>query len=329
MDLSTSNYPYKCYLESLLSYNAESKRTHMKTALFYEDGSGLEAVNVKDRGGGYDKRQAIVKDKKVIHFSTQLHIDFFNQKRYLPPGVNVKIRMIRNLDNFSIISNKDGSPYKIKLNPLMKLIVRKIQPTIELVASHKRLLNSKQAQFPFYQSRITSHLVPRGEQRVDLQSIANGGILPCQIFIVLVDHLAYSGNLKKNPFHFQNFGLRNFSFKINGENVPADSFRVDFDNGDYMRLYRNLFECIGIANDNAACGISLEEFKTGCCIIAYESSPDLCNLLHSHEGKTGVIGVNMEFKEPLANSISILSYSIYERVLFIDNDKKCTLEYQT
>ena len=33
---------------------------------------------------------------------------------------------------------------------------------------------------------------------------------------------------------------KNVCFKIDGENAPLDGFKLDFDGGDYMRLYRNL-----------------------------------------------------------------------------------------
>ena len=35
VDQSTSTYPFKCYLETLLSYNADAKNTHLETSFFY------------------------------------------------------------------------------------------------------------------------------------------------------------------------------------------------------------------------------------------------------------------------------------------------------
>ena len=325
-DQSTSTYPYKCCLETLLSYNVDAKNTHLETAFFYKEESGKESSNKKSEGGGYLKRHEKVKDGKKLYFSTQVHVDFFNTVRFLPPGVEVRLRFIRNQDSFSIITDKSGVNYKIKVNPKLKLVVRKIIPSDDLIDAHQKLFKSGNAKFPFSQSKISSHLVARGVETVDLQSVARG-VLPSQIFLFMVDHTAYSSNLKMNPFHFQNFGLSNIVFKVDGENVPLDGFRVDFDTGDYMRLYRNLLDCVGVASDNTGIYLNLEDFKTGCCIIGYSRCPDLCNLAHSHKGEPGVIDVSMTFKKPLEKSISILSYALYDRIAYIDENRECKLEY--
>lgn len=88
-DQSTSTYPYKCYLETLLSYNADAKNTHLETAFFYKEESGKESPNKKSKGGGYLKRHEKVQDGKKLYISTQVHVDFFNTVRFLPPGVEV------------------------------------------------------------------------------------------------------------------------------------------------------------------------------------------------------------------------------------------------
>ena len=300
------------------------KKYSLGNSLFYKDKPGKESAKTKAEGGGYVKRQLKVKDGKKVYFSTQVHVDFFNTRRLLPPGVEVRLRFIRNQDSFSIITDKTG--YKIKVNPKLKLLVRKIIPSDDLIAAHQRLFKGNKAKFPFSQSKITSHLIAKGVETVDLQQIARG-VLPSQIFLVMVDHTAYSSNLKMNPFHFQNFDLSNIVFKVDGENVPPDGFKVDFDTGDYMRLYRNLLDCVGVSSDNTGIDLNLEDFKTGCCIVGYSRCPDLCNLAHSHKGEPGVIDVNMTFKKPLENSITILSYALYDRIAYIDETMNCTLEY--
>ena len=265
-----------------------------------------------------------IKKRKKLFFSTQVHVDFFNTRRFLPPGVEVKLRFIRNQDSFSLITESEAK-YKIKVNPKLKLVVRKILPSEDLLSAHQRLFKSKTAKFPFSQSKITSHLVGKGVETVDFQVCR--GVLPSQIFLFMVDHKAYSSNIKMNPFHFQNFNLTNVVFKVDGENVPLDGFRVDFETGDYTRLYRNLLDCVGVASDNTGIHLKMEDFKSGCCIIAYSRCPDLCNLAHSHKGEPGVIDVNMSFKKPLDDSISILSYALYDKVAYIDNEMNCTVEY--
>ena len=44
-----------------------------------------------------------------------LHIDFLNSSRWLPAGVPMKLKFIRNDDNFVIIANAAPGTYKIKI----------------------------------------------------------------------------------------------------------------------------------------------------------------------------------------------------------------------
>ena len=50
-----------------------------------------------------------------------------------------------------------------------------------------------------------------------------------------VEDDSFSGAETKNPYHFSNFGLNSFTFKINGENHPTSPFKPDFENGKYTR----------------------------------------------------------------------------------------------
>ena len=315
-------------METLLNYGAEAKNTHLKTSLFYKEDLSKEAALKKVNGGpSFIKKRELFNGSRKVPFSTQLYVDFFNQRRLLPANVSVKIRLIRNEDNFSIISDKTGSPYKIKLDPRLRLIVRKIQPSLEMLAYHKRLFATKKAVFLINQCKITTRLIGRGEQTVDLQSVASG-ILPSQMMLVMVDHAAYSSSLKMNPFHFKNFGLTNLTFKVNGEAVPSDGFKMNFETGDYVRLYKNLLESIGCSNGNNATDLSFEDFKSNSCILSYDGSADMCNMYHSHTSKPGVIDVAMTFKEPLERSITIISFATYQKVAYIDDQNNCTVEHQ-
>ena len=82
-DQSSSTYPFKCYLEQLLSYGSESKNTHLQTEYWIKDASGDEDTveSTNNAGKGFTKRAELAKESNVIQFSSQLHADFFNQRR--------------------------------------------------------------------------------------------------------------------------------------------------------------------------------------------------------------------------------------------------------
>ena len=332
VDQSVGAHPFKAYMETLLSYGREAKNTHLLTECFIKDRSGSEDADQKsDAAGktGYMDRNELIKGSNIVHFSTQLHIDFFNTKKLLPPSMNLKIRLIRNEDSFSLIA-KTGA-YKIEIIPdSLCLNIRKIFPSTYILRKHEQLFKSgKNAIYPFQQARLTTHLVTSGTQHVGLQNVCTGP-LPSQMFVVQVDHDAFNGALDKNPFHFKNNGMNSFRFLINGESHPAEIFKPDFANDDFMREYRNLLDCIGIAFNNTGVDITPKEFKTGSCIMAYDSCPDICAGMRTHLPKNGTINIEMDYKSPTTKAITILVYQIYDRIVEINGaDKSCTLKYLT
>ena len=136
----------------------------------------------------------------------------------------MKIRLIRNSDAFSIITKTKGN-FKIKVLDL-RLLVRKIKPSQEIVNLHQKLFNAADAVFPFRQSKITQHLIPEGI--ANSQILVSSGILPKQVFSVLLKHENFIPDETKNPFKFANEGLTSFVFKLNGLQL-TDRFDVDFE----------------------------------------------------------------------------------------------------
>jgi len=103
-DLSTPTYPYKTFIENHLTYDKDIKETTLKARECYiKDNVGSEKVVAVTADSGFNARRAAYIKKKV-HFDMKLHIDFLQSKRYLIPGVEMKIRFIRNDDSFSLLS---------------------------------------------------------------------------------------------------------------------------------------------------------------------------------------------------------------------------------
>ena len=95
---STNTYPYRAYIETLLSYGSEAKETQLTSQLWYKDTAGrMDAVNIVDEDvmdRGLVSRRAHVTQSRVVDMMGRLHVDLFLQDRYLLNGVDVKIRLV-------------------------------------------------------------------------------------------------------------------------------------------------------------------------------------------------------------------------------------------
>ena len=86
-------------------------------------------------------KQNLIKGSKPINFSMQVFCDFLNTKRLLPAGNTIKLRFIRNDDDFSIIAATGR--YKIQIIPdSLSLSLRKITPSLSILNRHNRMFQS-------------------------------------------------------------------------------------------------------------------------------------------------------------------------------------------
>lgn len=317
-DLSTPTYAYKAFLETMLSYSSDAKKAHLQCSMFKKDTAG--SYDDWNNAGSLE-RYALVKGKKA-YFSNIIHSDFLQCHRYLLPKTDLRLKFIRNEDNFSLMANVTGRA-KIKMNSL-RLGVRKIRIAPEVRAMHENTLKTMPAIYPVTQSKIKTFLINTGTSSIDIPSILYGN-LPRNVVIAFVDSAAFNGSGTKNPFSFKPFGCNYMNLKINGIPVTPTPLKPDFTTGDFVKEYRWFLDNCGISHENETNGISLEEFKSGLTFFCYDLTPDLCNSFHQHKTKTGSMDISIGFKAPTTQSINMLVFGSYNQAILIDHDRNVSV----
>ena len=202
-----------------MSYGDDAKTTIAETALYYKDYPDTYTQNVKDSNSvtvvsGYEKRRLKVQKSQIVPFATNLHLDFLTCPRWLPPGAQMRMKFIRNDDNFVIIAN--SGEYKLKILELY-VEFRKISTDIGIM---KRELSALERgdpyKMPYYSTKFFMHTIPAGRRSFMLNDLCRGK-LPQQIFLVFVRHGSYNSDIKKNGFAFENLKITNLVFKVNGK----------------------------------------------------------------------------------------------------------------
>ena len=143
---------YKAQIETLLSYGTAAKETHLKSSLYFKDEAGCEDENKtasSSETSGYLMRKALVTESKKFNVVSQLHLDFLNCPKLLPPGCNLKLYLTRQNDEFSIMAEK--GKYKINIIDL-QLSYRKIKISSVTASIHNnKFKNGGIAIYPFHQ----------------------------------------------------------------------------------------------------------------------------------------------------------------------------------
>ena len=93
---SSNTYPFRAYVDTVLSYGAEAKNTQLTSQLWYKDTAGhMDATTVDGGNTGLIERQRHIAESRIVEMMGRLHVDLFLQDRFLLNGVSVKIRLVR------------------------------------------------------------------------------------------------------------------------------------------------------------------------------------------------------------------------------------------
>ena len=145
---SSNTYPFRAYVDTLLSYGAEAKTTQLTSQLWYKDTAGHMDATIADGGNtGLVERRRHISESRVVEMMGRLHVDLFLQDRFILNGVSVKIRLVRSKDAFSLMASGQNPDYKVQIVDAV-LFARKavLSPTVQM--AHIKALEKGTAKYP-------------------------------------------------------------------------------------------------------------------------------------------------------------------------------------
>lgn len=320
---SPSNaYPYRSYLESLLSYGPAAKNSHVTCNLWVKDEPGkMDAAD----SAGLKARRAFTKRSKTVDMIGKVHGDLFNQEKYLLNGVELRLKFVRSRDVFCLIAN--ANDYKINIIEAT-LYVRRVKVSPTILLNHARALEKTTAKYPITRVDVRTNTIAAGVQSASLDNLVNGQ-LPTRIIVGLVSNAAFTGSITTNPFNFETFGMNYVSFHVDGQQIPGMILTPDFDNNEYIRAYHTLFSGTGIHYSDSGNEISRSDYQEGYALIALDFTPDLEAHVKSHWSlvRHGNLRLELRFKAALANAVTIVSYAEFDNVVEIDRNRNVIVDF--
>jgi len=112
-------YPYRAYLESLMTYGSDAAISHLTTAYWYlDEGDVLAGDPTSDifKNEGHAKRWNLQKQSKVTELYGRLHTDICNLSQFLLSGVHMQIRLTKAKEDFYLMNAKPIRKQKRLLN---------------------------------------------------------------------------------------------------------------------------------------------------------------------------------------------------------------------
>ena len=256
---SSNTYPFRSYVETLLSYGAEAKKTQLTSQLWYKDTAGhMEATQENAGNAGLVERHRHIAESRVVDMMGRLHVDLFLQDKFLLNGVDVKIRLVRSKDAFSLMAGGANPDYKVRIVEAI-LFARKavVSPTVQM--AHIKALAKGTAKYSL--------------RTVDCKVYS----IPKRLILWCIDNDAYNGNYAKNPFNAKNNAINFLSVYVDGRQVPAKPLQPNIENGSYIRSYVNLFSATGKQAQDEGNELTRDDFGNGYTFFGFDLTPDTCD----------------------------------------------------
>ncbi|XP_035227922.1 uncharacterized protein F54H12.2-like [Stegodyphus dumicola] len=226
-----------------------------------------------DENEGYTTRANRCKLSQSLDLVGPLHFDLATQPKLLVNGVNVRIKLERHKDVFTLMSANDN--YKIRIQ-LAKLYVRKVSVAPSILIAHEKALEKGVIKMPIRRIDIKSFAISSGLQST---TIANAfiGQLPTRLILGFVSNAAYNGSINRNPFKFHHYNLNYLCILNGGQMIPSKPYQPNFEKTFYGRSYLSIFTDLNRYHSSPNINISFDEYKDGYTLYAVDLTPDMAS----------------------------------------------------
>ncbi|XP_048064833.1 uncharacterized protein F54H12.2-like [Megalobrama amblycephala] len=300
---SSSTYPYRCIIESLINYSKDALESLFSAALFYKDTAGhMDATDPAGHNQGLTKRSAYTANSRVVELLAPIHSDIFFQEKLMLNGIDIKLRMIRAKDEFCLMRDGDVA-YKLNIMSASPIC----QESLCITACETG---------------------PRTGLAIDYRKVPNrSGTLPKSIVLAMVDNDAFTGTYNKNPFAFKHYDLEFLAVYVDGQQFPAKPLQPNFESRAAVREFYQLAMASGRHLKNQALSIDRDDFLNGYTLYAFNLTPDEECGQHISLIKSGNIRLEARFRQPLPQTINLLVYAVFDSIIEVSNRRQVLVDY--
>ena len=300
-------YAYKSTIESIFNFSEDTKRIQLESAGYSDD----------------DKtRKAWIALSRQFELAGALRLDFFNQPKYLMPGVSVRIALHRSKSSFSLVMTNNEQPLIVLQKAI--LYVRRVKVNQALTLGHQIGLVKANALYPITRTQIVTYTIAKGSLSYFKDNIFSALRLPKFVVVGFVKASAFNGDSKEDPFNFAHYDVNSVGLLCDGQAVPyRDIYEPDFENKLYTREYlMSIIHNPEHFNTNKNNGITMDEFANkGRCFFTFNLTPDF-SMSNVQAPRDGNLRLDVKFAKTLKDSINVIIYGIFDGQVQIGKNKQ-------
>lgn len=160
-------YPYRAFLENLLTYDADVHPMRTVTAGWELDMDAetmdlllIAAANNVEPNPAHVKRNALINTSRSCTLVGRIHADIFNQSLAIPAECEILVSFTPATDSFVLMAAANAT-FKVIIDSAC-LMVRSLSATTDLVLAHRRMVDKTNFRFPYDKVDVQAFVVSPG-----------------------------------------------------------------------------------------------------------------------------------------------------------------------
>ena len=312
-----TRYPYKAYIETLLGYGEDAKRSRLEAQMYYKDqGNVGDTDPLTGTNSGLLSRTSITEKSSVFDMEGPVYADICQQNRYLLNRVQIGFKFWPSTNEFRLISPNAKANYKIEITEaVLKICMVEINKEVE--AAHEATIKRGPALYFYNRTDVKAYAIAKGCYGTTIEDLYQGDV-PNKLIIGLVDSAGFNGSYGHNPYNFEDFGCSFIGFYVEGKSLPSAPLTPNYKNSNYMSAYMTLFG--NQNNDKFGNTISRDEYPKGNCLYVFDLCENQCEKYGGPVNK-GRTRLEIKLSEPLPKPVTVIVYGILPGLMDIDMNR--------
>lgn len=323
-----NDYPYKSFLLTLLNYGSDASRSHLETSGWILDEKNMSSL-LSSENSALGKRQNLFANQKRVELFGKIHVDFFNQPKYLLNNVDVKISFAKEKPSFYIMEDPKMGSSNIKILDA-NIFVDQLTINPNLLIAHHRILEKTTSKYPIKKVVVRQFTINSKTHSLNIDNVVIGQ-LPNVIVFGMVKNESYTGAFDKNPFHFESFDLNQFVLFLDGQQIPSKplKFNHDAEKGKNTSLgYRTLFKGSGIHHYDRGLQVTKEMYDNCYFLLVHDLTAD-----HAHDSdcmngiKQGNLRIEGTFTTAIPDATTCILLFEFDQLIEIDSNRNVKITF--
>ena len=303
-----TGYSYRAVLNTLLGEN-DLTDEELQCGMCIKDTAGhTDDIDLATTANdGFIKRARLMRESRTVELLSKVDCDVLKLNKFLVNGISIDLTLVPTSSAFRLLTaNNKYTDYTLEIVDI-SLEVKMVSPSNQVLVAHQEVMQSSlsRARYFYLKEDLRKFAIPKSSNSFFIED-AFCGKIPNSLVICFVPSDSLSGSMRKNPYSFKHFKLTYLNVSLSGRPSPCGPLSFDFENGKYIKGYKDLYSGkTGPATNDQR--ITLNEFTRGFSIfrVVLNSQSDS---EHFPAIRDGSVRLECRFAEQLQESIVMLAH---------------------